>query len=384
MEKLRSIYFLRGIAAVAVVFQHGLRHEVDHSTRPWWFQLIYGISNFGYLGVALFFVISGFCIHLRTARGLRETGEITLNWRDFWWRRFHRLYPPYFGMLVISMVLWVYVYSRGGANIYPDRGAHWLVLDFISHLFMLHGFHPALDQGAGNPAYWTLAREEYLYLMYAGVLILIRRLYGIGKTTWLVILIGISSYLVSNALVPQDSPWHRLVSTSPIFLWIQWTLGALAVEAYFGTVKLPRWCYWLPLFPVWFAFGYLCRTYAPPLEPAAWGMAFFTLLNYCVKKESKGEWPDSSLFKWLFSAGIFSYSMYLAHPIIAAAARRVTPGGEQTSSLMYLFVDMFVVVCCIAAGKIYYELVERHFLNTKPKTSAPRLEPLVLEKIARE
>jgi peptidoglycan/LPS O-acetylase OafA/YrhL len=374
MDKLKSIYFLRGVAALAVVVQHSFRHDVEAPSGAMLIQLLYNVTNYGYLGVALFFVISGFCIHLRTARVLRRTGEVTLDWRDFWWRRVHRLYPPYLGMLLISMSLWIYVYTRGGANIYPDGGAHWLALDFFSHLFMLHGFHPALDQGAGNPAYWTLAREEYLYLMYAGVLIIMRRWYGIFKTIWFVLLAGISTYLISKALVPADSPWQRLVALSPVFLWIQWALGALAVEAYIGNIKLPGWCYWLALVPVWCALGYIFKDHLPALEPAAWGMAFFTLLNYCVRRESEGRWPENLPFRWLFSAGIFSYSMYLAHPLVAAAAHRLGGGFQTHGIVSFVLFDLFVAFCCIVAGKVYYELVERHFLNTSPKVSAPKLD----------
>jgi peptidoglycan/LPS O-acetylase OafA/YrhL len=376
MDKLKSIYFLRGVAALAVVCQHAFRHDMELPSDALWLRIVHDITNYGYLGVALFFVISGFCIHLRTARGLRLTGNVRLEWRDFWWRRIHRLYPPYLVMLLISMSLWVYVYATGGANIYPDRGAHWLAIDFVAHLFMLHGFHPALDQGAGNPAYWTLAREEYFYLMYAGVFILLRRLYGIRKTMCFVLLSGMITYLISHAAVPENSPWQRIVMLSPIYLWIQWTLGALAVEAHLGNVKLPRWCYWLALFPVWFAFGCFVRTRLPVLEPAAWGMAFFTLLNYCVRREGEGRWPESFPFRWLFSIGIFSYSMYLAHPVMTAAVRRVTRDIKTDDPVTYILFGVLIVLCCIASGKAYYELVERHFLNTSPKARATRLEPL--------
>ena len=376
MDKLKSIYCLRGLAALAVVVQHSFGHDVQVPAGALLFRLLYNITNYGYLGVALFFVISGFCIHLRPARVLRTTGHVTLDWRDFWLRRTHRLYPPYLGMLLISMVLWVYVFTRGGGDIYPDRSVHWLTLDFVAHLFMLHGFHPALDQGAGNPAYWTLAREEYLYLMYAGLLLVVRRLYGMGKTIGLVLVAGVITYLLSASLVPVSSPWYRLVLLSPIYLWIQWALGALAVEAHFGTVKLPRWCYWLPLVPAWFVLGYICRSYLIVLEPAAWGMAFFTLLNYCVRRESEGRWPNNWPCKWLFSMGVFSYSMYLAHPIVVAVIDRLTRSYTARGPLLHVLYALFVVLCCIAAGKIYYELVEKHFLNTSPKARAPIVEPL--------
>lgn len=378
MEKLKSIYFLRGVAAVAVVLQHSFVHDGTLAPGPFLLDLVYDITNYGYLGVALFFIISGFCIHLRTAKNIRLKGRVELDWRDFWWRRVYRLYPPYIGMLLISMALWAYVWSMGGANIYPGTGGEWLVLDLVSHLFMLHGLHPALDQGAGNPAYWTLAREEYLYLMYAAILIGLRRFYGMWKAVGVVLVLGIVSYLASNALVSVDSPWHRLVILSPVYLWIQWALGALAVEAYFGIVKLPRWCYWLPLVPIWLGVGYLSREYFTVIEPAAWGMAFFTLLNYCVRREGEGRWPDSFPFRWLFAAGVFSYSMYLAHPVVVAVIWRLLDMKDIKGRTASLLVSCLAIVCCIVAGKVYYTLVERHFLNTKPTMAAPKVEPLTV------
>jgi peptidoglycan/LPS O-acetylase OafA/YrhL len=119
MEKLKSIYFLRGVAAVAVVLQHSFVHDGTLAPGPFLLDLVYDITNYGYLGVALFFIISGFCIHLRTAKNIRLKGRVELDWKDFWWRRVYRLYPPYIGMLLISMALWMYVWSQGGANIYP-------------------------------------------------------------------------------------------------------------------------------------------------------------------------------------------------------------------------------------------------------------------------
>ena len=360
---------------MAVVLQHSLRRDsLFQAEAPLLINMLYSVTDYGYLGVALFFVISGFCIHLRTAKGIKRDGRVTMNWKDFWWRRIHRLYPPYLGMLLISMSLWTYVWYQGGADIYPSRSGWWPVVDFISHLFMLHGLHPALDQGAGNPAYWTLAREEYLYLMYAAVLVGARRLWGAGKMVWLVLLAGIITYLISDALVPASSPWHRLVVLSPVYLWIQWALGALAVEAYVGNVRLPRWCYWLSLVPVWFALGLFCMNHLPVLEPAAWAMTFFTLVNYCVRRETEIGWPKNFLFRWLFAAGVFSYSMYLAHPVVVASMHRVLHPAQLEDPFANLLFDLAAALCCVIAGKVYYEIVEKHFLNTSPKEPAPIVE----------
>jgi len=378
MDKLKSIYFLRGVAALAVVIDHCVARFSGPAHDASWFRFIYWFSRYGSLGVPLFFVISGFCIHLRTAREYRLSGQIKLDWKEFWWRRIHRLYPPYLVILLISMSLWVYIYASGGANIYPSRNPTWLVLDFVSHVLMLHGFHPALDQGAGNAVYWTLAREEYLYLMYAAILLYLRRALGAGKSLLLVFAAGVISFVVGTAVVPAGSNWwEALVLRSPIYLWIQWTLGMVAVEAHYGIIKLPKWCSFLTLVPVWLAAGYFTSNYLPVFASAAWGMAFFTLLNYCVKRESDGHWPEWFAFKWLFSVGIFSYSLYLVHAVVVAGIFRILPGLKDFGPAASMLLILGIALCCLVAGKIYYEAVEKHFLNSSPTAPAAVKEPVV-------
>jgi len=378
MDKLKSIYFLRGVAALAVVIDHCFARIVGPAHDALWFSFIYKVSSYGNLGVPLFFVISGFCIHLRTAREYQTTCRFDLDWKDFWWRRFHRLYPPYLIILLITMSLWVYLYSTGGANIYPSRSQIWLVLDFVSHVLMLHGFHPALDQGAGNAVYWTLAREEYLYLMYAAILIYWRRSFGLGKSLVLVLAFGVISFGVGAALVPAGTAWWQtLVLHSPIYLWIQWSLGMVAVEAHYGINKLPKWCYFLSLVPVWLAAGYLATSYVPAFAAAAWGMAFFTLLNYCVKRESEGRWPESFVFKWFSSVGIFSYSLYLVHTVVVSGIFRISPGLKNFGPVAGTLVAVGISICCLAAGKIYYEAIEKHFLNSSHTSLAVVKEQVV-------
>ena len=56
----------------------------------------------------LFFVISGFCIHLPYARALAAADPETTapDWKRFFARRFWRLYPPYLAALVVALALW--------------------------------------------------------------------------------------------------------------------------------------------------------------------------------------------------------------------------------------------------------------------------------------
>ena len=70
-NRLTSIDALRGLAALLVVFVH-LRHDVPGGFRTNPLFLPYWLIDFGYLGVTLFIVLSGFCIHLAVARGMAQ------------------------------------------------------------------------------------------------------------------------------------------------------------------------------------------------------------------------------------------------------------------------------------------------------------------------
>ncbi len=100
---------MRGGAALAVVTYHAL--GVAPFTAPsgweWWLpQIAAQVVHFAYAGIYLFFVISGFCIHLFWARA-RAAGveKPVVNFLSFWKRRVRRLYPPYFVALVLYLVL---------------------------------------------------------------------------------------------------------------------------------------------------------------------------------------------------------------------------------------------------------------------------------------
>jgi peptidoglycan/LPS O-acetylase OafA/YrhL len=241
--RLSSIDLLRGGAALAVVVHHALEMRNEPAYAPAWFHAIRTVLYQGYLGVPLFFVISGFCIHLRCARALSRGQEPALGFTSFWKRRIHRLYPPYFAALCLSMLTVLagyFLHMRGATANYPDPKLRWMGFDFLAHIFMLHGVIPRFDMGAGNPPFWTLAREEYLYLLYFFVFAWRKRL-GIYPALALVLFCGLAFYAASLPFVHPGSEGWLVTSTSAIVLWIQWCLGMLAVEAYYGVVKLPGW-----------------------------------------------------------------------------------------------------------------------------------------------
>src|SRR5262245_37320632 len=90
--RLVAIDALRGLAALAVVLTHMPRQT--HGEFDWLFFAFLPL-DFGTLGVPLFIVLSGFCIHLATAQRAATGGRARVKWGQFWKRRLVRLYPPY-------------------------------------------------------------------------------------------------------------------------------------------------------------------------------------------------------------------------------------------------------------------------------------------------
>ena len=140
-----------------------LYHAVTQTQQPvpqnffhWPVKLIQFLSSFGYIGVFLFFVISGFCIHLQWAKS-RAAGKPTIQFGSFWRRRIRRLYPPYLIAFALFMLM---AASTTGINV-----THFFVYDVVMHLLMLHNLDPQTCYSI-NGVFWTLAIEEQLYLAY--------------------------------------------------------------------------------------------------------------------------------------------------------------------------------------------------------------------------
>lgn len=360
--RLGSIDFLRGMAALSVCVGHAIV-----STRwteigsPAFRALCEVVTRTGALGVPLFFVISGFCIHLSYARRQRESGRSNFQFASFWKRRLWRLYPTYFVVLCCSMGLIVITYmttpSAPVLAAYPPPQPLWMAGDFLTHTFMLHGFFPRFDQAAGNPPFWTLAREEYLYLMYPLLLVMRRRL-SVLATIAVVIVLGSTTQSAVNAS-GLPLAWASVITGSVLPLWIQWSLGAAAAEAYCGIITLPA-----AFRSIWAAAAWavVAEMYLP-LYLIGYGMAFFTLINYCVAREAAGRWSHRGLLGAIAAVGTMSYSLYLVHdPIQTILLSLSMHAGTFTTVATYTIRVAFLVAGSIAVARLLFVTFESRFL----------------------
>ncbi len=159
MASLKHVQILdpmRGIAALAVVLFH-YSGSILPSLLP---SPAKAVFSFGYLGVQVFFVISGFVIPY----AMQRSGY---NWHGlgrFMARRFVRIAPPAY---VAALFMIAYYYLSIFVNGHPVEGNEIPALGARSVLANLTFLVPYLHVNWFNFVYWTLTTEFEFYLMIA-------------------------------------------------------------------------------------------------------------------------------------------------------------------------------------------------------------------------
>ena len=371
-SRLNSVDALRGAAALGVVLYHTVGPNAQFGPRilRWLATPALPLIRFGYVGVFLFFVISGFCIHLSRAKARAES-KPSVSFTAFWKRRFRRLYPPYLIALILYLAIAAFTTKFELTPFY--------VWDVISHLFMIHNLDSHTVYRI-NGVFWTLAIEEQLYLAYF-LLLFLRRRWGWQRTLMFCFLVRVLWFVASTAIRERykiDIP----ISEAAASHWFTWALGALSVEAYFGLAKLPSWLYRGRLALAILVASVGLTYILPVVERFAWhdflwlflhplwGLGFFILLNRFVLAESRwGAVVDTpALIKLLAAIGLFSYSLYLTHELVVMESYHFGFLGFSELATALLV----TTPACVAFAWVFFWFAERPYLNAQ---SAPRDGP---------
>jgi peptidoglycan/LPS O-acetylase OafA/YrhL len=179
---------MRALAVVAVM--------VYHANADW--------LPGGYLGVEVFFVISGYLITLLLISEKERTR--TVNMRQFWFRRARRLLPALFTML-IALTIWTSLFDRDALG--KLRGDVIAALLYVSNWYQIWtgAGYTAANEFAPLRHLWSLAVEEQFYVVWPLVMFALlrggtRRIADLSR--WLVIAaLGIT---VVTALVYTSGP----------------------------------------------------------------------------------------------------------------------------------------------------------------------------------
>jgi peptidoglycan/LPS O-acetylase OafA/YrhL len=160
-----------------------------------------------------FFVVSGFCIHLSYARNSK--------WLPFFWRRFWRIWPPYF---IALLLFFVSDLALGQLRNYP-------IFQLFSHSLLIHNFW-SHTHFAINPSFWSIAVEAQLYLIYPLLIVMQSRS---GWRYSLLIALGIEIFLNLGASLifhATSITFPRLLGQGPFAYWFSWSIGAWIAHAY--------------------------------------------------------------------------------------------------------------------------------------------------------
>jgi peptidoglycan/LPS O-acetylase OafA/YrhL len=157
MKHIPALDGLRGIAIIMVILYHFIRFEPQGSFQ----ELFKRISEMGYMGVDLFFVLSGFLIS-GILFSIYEKGQ---GLKQFFVRRVLRIFPAYFFLLILMFYISPLFSTSIPYELSLENSQYfWLYL--LNFYIELNGFSaaPYLTH------IWSLSVEEQFYLFFPFVL----------------------------------------------------------------------------------------------------------------------------------------------------------------------------------------------------------------------
>src|SRR5947209_10148896 len=165
---LPSLTGLRWIAAFLVFWFHTAGWAVVVS--PWWH-----LPQFGFTGVSFFFVLSGVV--------LTWSGRPGQSARQFYWRRFARIYPAHAVMTVFAIVMYL--------EVMPPYKPLWAGL---LALVLLHAWPPIpVVNSAANGVSWSPSCEAFFYAVFPGLTRALSRRSRRGRIAFVAVVLGACS-----------------------------------------------------------------------------------------------------------------------------------------------------------------------------------------------
>jgi peptidoglycan/LPS O-acetylase OafA/YrhL len=346
---------IRGLAILAVlIFHYGRSAGTFGFEHP-----LLKLTGIGWCGVDLFFVLSGFLITgiLYDSRGSQHF------FRNFYARRALRIFPLYYGVLLLVAVLSV---LWADAGVWPTTSLWWIAA-YLTNAVM------AFD-GAETPGilthYWSLAIEEHFYLVWPFVVAMVQRR---G-------LMMIAAGMVVFALGLRILALRQGLDPGAIYVLTPMRVDALAAGAFCalavrgpgGVAPFTRTA-WLALLGGGGAMLALIvsRHTVFSLDPGMvtigytlLAIAFAGALVVGITWAPLNAVLSSGVLRWF---GRYSYGLYVWHVVINVLLfyTPIKAGlgiDEPAENLAYLFVALCIV---LLTAFLSYNLFEKRLLNLK-------------------
>jgi peptidoglycan/LPS O-acetylase OafA/YrhL len=341
MPRLDAITGLRWWAAFAVFLFH-VRNIVPLPLP------VAEFARFGYLGVAFFFVLSGFV--------LTWSWRPAVDKRTFYWRRFARIYPLHIVTLLIAIPVF---YSFA-----PDPAQTWvkpfdvaiLALSFV----LLQGWsRDPVILFSGNPAAWTLTAEAFFYALHPFITLVVKRLTMIGALLAaagvIAFAFGTRGYIALNpGGIIADLPWPVLrLNEFVLGMCLAWAFrkGWLPrIPLIIPVVLLGAWFVALALLPDQPETLELYGAVAPYTNEVATALCALLIVSV-ASLDIRGK---AKIMSWrpIVALGEWSFAFYLIHATFIYIALNLF-GGQPGGWIGLAWVAGLLGVSIVAAWLLH-------------------------------
>lgn len=331
-SRLPAIEIARGLASLWVVLFHSLTQWPPEELHPL-LRFVRGFTEYGWLGVHIFFALSGWCIAERLAAAQRRE-EPPLG---FLRERFLRIFPTYWAALALLLLVRAAAQPLNHTSFaqnFPQGATEWM-----ANLLLIN---PYVGAPVTLIVSWSLVFELGFYIMGAGALVL-RRL-GLPASALMVLGLGLCAW-----------PWAHLDlrATYVVTRWPEFFAGVWA-----------WWCARSPhrtsiIFGI-AGFALMAGLAAFPATRSA-DLGFFvaslTAIGLWVASKYEHA-PTSRLSRALTEVGLFSYSLYLVHITFLSPLMNLGQHFVPTRSTAFVAVWLAALAVAVSAGWFFHRSVE--------------------------
>ncbi len=324
--------------------------------------LMYFISCFkyGHEAVFLFFVLSGFVIHLRYSKLIAEKGAAaSFDFPNYLLRRIRRIYPPLLLAMIATYALDSFGKSLGYA-IYHGKAHYASIASNVESvtnanalagnlLFLVDITCPAWGT---NAPLWSLTYEWWFYMAYP-------LLFFITKHNWKLAAGLVFAFSFSTIVLIEF--WAGVPFRGIANGLFTWWIGALLADIYTGRIKLP-WRYVLLLSPlaVIIPVGFMGKINGA-FYTTLTGLGFAGIIATCFwLQEQNLKLIILNRLKWL---GDISYSLYVGHlPLLVLLSGWLMSRNEAGLLPQTQFWILPGIAITLAYAYFSYQIAEKPFI----------------------
>ena len=349
-KRIYQIDLFRFLAALSVVFYHYLfRGYMADNLSNLHFSEIGKYFKYGYLGVDMFFIISGFVITLSIkSRSLK----------DFFVSRISRLYPSYWlSILITSVVIAIF-------------GSPRFVVNFKQIMINLTMFQNYFNVRSIDGVYWTLFVEMKFYIFIVGTYLILNKIKEVKLDyliySWIILSIA---YIFLNELFA-----FKILNYFLILDWSSYFIAGMIFYQIFKTKINTQYIILLCITMFISIFHAISRiqnlelhynTTFSPLYISGFIMTFYILMLLV----SCGKLKNINSSK-LIKLGLLTYPLYLLHQNIGFIIFNKL--GTESNKYAILFLTIILMLFVSYVISVFYEPRVSSYLKVKLKLLTTR------------